>query len=636
MLVPVWTMGEGTKEYRPSSTHSGNIRIGDMLQPDLSIRFATYLAEEAEQLRVRVKDPSRETVFYGFSISQGSNIYYRITGPDGSQVVPATLITNSGPGHISTYAEAVAGPAQIAANGYQAMSFTPSMAGDYIIEFNAGDPVTYSGQEFVIELFDITVYDQVDSEVITGRLWSQKWAGNTGNFTNAFFGEFFIYSPADSTVSAFDCNGMKPFTFEIFANSTGPLSTGNIVADRKSAFGKEGQAEYLIFLNPPDSSIFPYAQQAPVVVGRPIMYECGEDICIDIEVSKRGIIEVFIDLDSIPGFQRGGEDVSILTNVAAGSSTSTWNKLTGFGAPLAEDQEFSVSIEYGSTPIHIPIFDVESNPNGFIASTIHPVEQIEELHFDDSVLPMGMVDIDGCEAPCHVWEPISGCCNSIGNAQTINTWWFVNKFSLNVTFNPDNAPPIAMDDSTRIPFDVQSIVISYIVNDADPEDDIDLNSFEITNGPFNGMVTVDAQNGSITYTPNEGFTGLDSIQYVICDAGFPILCDTATIYISIQPEQICSVVIYEGFSPNGDGRNDTFRIDGLECFQSNEVKIFNRWGNLVYEASEYDNELIAWNGRANTGIGVTGNKPLPNGTYFYIVSVDQGERSYNGFVVLNR
>jgi len=94
----------------------------------------------------------------------------------------------------------------------------------------------------------------------------------------------------------------------------------------------------------------------------------------------------------------------------------------------------------------------------------------------------------------------------------------------------------------------------------------------------------------------------------------------------------CDIIVYDGFSPNGDGINEKFIIEGLEKFPHHKVLIFNRWGNKVYEASPY---LSNWDGTNMFGISVGGNK-LPVGTYFYIIDPGNGEKAIKGYLYLNR
>jgi gliding motility-associated-like protein len=70
------------------------------------------------------------------------------------------------------------------------------------------------------------------------------------------------------------------------------------------------------------------------------------------------------------------------------------------------------------------------------------------------------------------------------------------------------------------------------------------------------------------------------------------------------------------FTPNGDGKNDPFYIPGLDAYPKNKLQIFNRWGNMVYEAAPYKND---WDGTPNKTSMGTGK--LPVGAYFYILDL---------------
>lgn len=84
----------------------------------------------------------------------------------------------------------------------------------------------------------------------------------------------------------------------------------------------------------------------------------------------------------------------------------------------------------------------------------------------------------------------------------------------------------------------------------------------------------------------------------------------------------CDVVIPNVITPNGDGFNDKFEIEGI-TYTPNTVTIFNRWGQKVYEASNYKNQ---WNGG-----------DVPDGTYFYeVVLTAREDRKYTGSLTILR
>ena len=66
------------------------------------------------------------------------------------------------------------------------------------------------------------------------------------------------------------------------------------------------------------------------------------------------------------------------------------------------------------------------------------------------------------------------------------------------------------------------------------------------------------------------------------------------------------VKIPNAFSPNDDGVNDYFTLGDINLCALH-LKVFNRWGNLVYEEANWNNN---WNGKSQNGL------PLPQGTYF--------------------
>ena len=97
-----------------------------------------------------------------------------------------------------------------------------------------------------------------------------------------------------------------------------------------------------------------------------------------------------------------------------------------------------------------------------------------------------------------------------------------------------NGPPLAEDDYIVLDEDVPAI-FSPISNDTDPNNNIDAGSITITVMPLNGTITQTDNPGDLLYTPNKDFYGTDRLEYVICDAGNPALCDAASVYFTINP-----------------------------------------------------------------------------------------------------
>ncbi|MCB0452471.1 MAG: gliding motility-associated C-terminal domain-containing protein, partial [Aequorivita sp.] len=112
----------------------------------------------------------------------------------------------------------------------------------------------------------------------------------------------------------------------------------------------------------------------------------------------------------------------------------------------------------------------------------------------------------------------------------------------------------------------------------------------------------------------------------------------------ILPEVLgASFEIFNGITPNGDGLNDYFQIVGIEDYGPNNVKIFNRWGVLVFETDGYggsDGKQNVFRGISEGRVTIQQNKELPTGTYFYILTFqtdnNPGKTSYNGYLYINR
>ncbi|MGS2727163.1 DUF7507 domain-containing protein, partial [Psychroserpens sp. BH13MA-6] len=101
---------------------------------------------------------------------------------------------------------------------------------------------------------------------------------------------------------------------------------------------------------------------------------------------------------------------------------------------------------------------------------------------------------------------------------------------------------------------------------------------------------------------------------------------------SIGVDPIC-LTIYNEFSPNGDGINDFFNIDCIETFPNNKLEVYNRWGNIVFEARGYRND---WEGTSNGRAVLSEGDQLPVGTYYYVIDLGDGSEPRVGWLYLNR
>ena len=196
----------------------------------------------------------------------------------------------------------------------------------------------------------------------------------------------------------------------------------------------------------------------------------------------------------------------------------------------------------------------------------------------------------------------------------------------NVTIGVDGTlRPIARNDYDTTNLN-ESTIVHIIENDTDV---IGLGlDISIISNPEHGAIQI-LEDGFLNYTPDQDFTGNDTITYMICDRGTPSKCSTAQVIITIFPiRSAADIEIYNLVTPDGDGKNDFWYIGGIESFPDNEVLIFNRWGTKVKEFSGYNNSNKRWNGTNYI------EKLLPDGVYYYIIKVNALQETFTGWVYI--
>ncbi|MDP4210649.1 MAG: Ig-like domain-containing protein, partial [Bacteroidota bacterium] len=209
--------------------------------------------------------------------------------------------------------------------------------------------------------------------------------------------------------------------------------------------------------------------------------------------------------------------------------------------------------------------------------------------------------------------------------------------NITITGQPNNAPVI-MSVAKEV---VQDNTLGLSGNDfraaySDADNDALVN-VKITTLPVHGVLRlngIDIVAGQVIatsdldnlqYVPEAGFTGNDSFTWTASDG--KDYATEATFSIIVKAGK---VFVPEGFSPNGDGINDFFIVKNADKYIVS-LKIFNRWGNLVYESKHYQND---WNGVSNVGLAV--RTDLPDGTYYYVIDLKNGDKPTAGFITIKR
>ncbi|MDA3779078.1 MAG: Ig-like domain-containing protein, partial [Bacteroidales bacterium] len=91
------------------------------------------------------------------------------------------------------------------------------------------------------------------------------------------------------------------------------------------------------------------------------------------------------------------------------------------------------------------------------------------------------------------------------------------------------------------------------------------------------------------------------------------------------------LIFPEAFSPGNDGYNDFFEIVNLEHYDKPQIRIYNRWGSLVYSSDNYKND---WDGKSN--VGLANASELPTGTYYYVLEINGNSKKKNGYIFIKR
>ena len=112
-------------------------------------------------------------------------------------------------------------------------------------------------------------------------------------------------------------------------------------------------------------------------------------------------------------------------------------------------------------------------------------------------------------------------------------------------------------------------------------------------------------------------------------------CDGDGILDYLDPDS-CNTDVPQGLSPNNDGLNDYLVIPGILRHPESRLQVFNRWGHAVYDSQgPYQND---WDGRPNVNGSyvLDGDGILPNGVYYYILTLSPSEPAQNGYIYLKR
>lgn len=221
--------------------------------------------------------------------------------------------------------------------------------------------------------------------------------------------------------------------------------------------------------------------------------------------------------------------------------------------------------------------------------------------------------LQGSGGQAYTWSPVTGL--SAANIA-------------NPVATPSDSTLYILTVSNGTCTDNDSLLVAVLkkpVANAGPDQQIFQGSSASLTGSVSGSGVV------FYWTPDYNIVTANDLQPVVS----PVIDTTYTLHVESQGG--CGVAtdgvfvrVYKKisipnvFSPNGDGINDDWRIDGLFTFPESDIAIFDRYGKQVFSSRGY---TVPWNGKYKSS-------PLPVGTYYYIIDLKNGLKKLNGSVTV--
>jgi gliding motility-associated-like protein len=175
----------------------------------------------------------------------------------------------------------------------------------------------------------------------------------------------------------------------------------------------------------------------------------------------------------------------------------------------------------------------------------------------------------------------------------------------------------------------ESVTTNISVLSTELQGNIFVEQFPCSQGGVTLTVNVTGADGFMNYFWSDG-TYESSVTYAQQGEYFVWLKDAANCYyltpiVTVTEEMEC-LDIPNTFTPNNDGKNDTWNLD-FTAFKEVNLVILSKWGREVFQSND---KIINWDGNAKNGT------PLPAAVYYYVLELDGGERKQSGYITLLR
>lgn len=321
-------------------------------------------------------------------------------------------------------------------------------------------------------------------------------------------------------------------------------------------------------------------------------------------------------------------DTSMLTNASCEGISNGSVTLSGSGGTGA----YTFSID-GSTFVASPTFSglVSGSYVGYVKDAIGCIQTINFSIANQYAITFNIIESNLAVCDGETADFNFGLTNGVGNL--VYTWTNSTSLVVDESNNTVSASPTEtttyegfVTDANGCISNTETIVISI-----DQGVDLDLSDtlVEINKGD---IIEIDAgvndPEVTFSWTPEDGLDDPTSgvvnaspsatITYTV-EASTVNGCETTgKVEVIVRAE----LEIVTAFSPNGDNVNEVWEIIGIENFPDASVKIFNRWGLMLYEvASDYKGS--EWDGG-----------DAPAASYFFIINLGDGSADINGTVTI--
>ena len=270
--------------------------------------------------------------------------------------------------------------------------------------------------------------------------------------------------------------------------------------------------------------------------------------------------------------------------------------------------EFSIPDLSGTGPFDIEVYDDGFLLNTFLNINSNTVQSIGNL--SSGVYSLIVSDVNSCiyETTVELIEPqpfendieyvINASCDEESDGLVIIR---------TLGANPPLYFTVNSSDSIHVTSDSLLLIYEDNYHLGDLVDEIQLTDSDILVSGLNGNSL-----NTITLI-NDSYSCLDTEQVY-------------NLYIG-SDDSNC-LFIPSVFTPNGDGINDTWQIDGIDLYPDAKITVFNRWGQIVFDS---EGIYVPWDG---VGQAIVQNQEIA--TYYYVIRLNIDDKNYNGSVTIKR